>query len=286
MKRNGAGYTILEVMIFLAVTGVLFALIYPSISSRQDKVKFNQSVNDLKSKIDDVINDVSTGYFPSQDFTCTINSSGALQLTSGTSNGQGTRSDCIFLGKALRFTNVTDDSQMNIYTVIGKRKKGVDDVTKYTDAQPTIVAPDNPSGASRPDITENYAIKWQYQIPRVVILKNPSLATDQDIGSLEMLTPLSTSNNLGSDTKRVDIIPVDNSLLSQTSNSDAVHVINSNSPWDNVNPQNGILICIVDRGKNQWAAIQIGGKAGVAKTRTIFDLSNIESEFGAGVCGS
>ena len=59
MKGRSYGYTILEALIFLAVSGLLFAAVYPSFVGRDNKTKFSQAVRDLDTKINDIMNDTS-----------------------------------------------------------------------------------------------------------------------------------------------------------------------------------------------------------------------------------
>ena len=60
--RRG-GYTIVETLIFLAVSALLFVSTIILISGRQAKAQFTNSVRDLVSDITDVANDVANGYY-------------------------------------------------------------------------------------------------------------------------------------------------------------------------------------------------------------------------------
>jgi type II secretory pathway pseudopilin PulG len=131
MKRQNAlaGYTIIEVLIFLAVSGGLLVSVMTLVSGQQQKTQFTTGVRDFESKMQDLINDVETGFFPSSsDLGCSVtgmetNSAARPQVVDSSSREQGTNQDCVFLGKAIQFYRgsggeVTDYRAM---TIAGKR---------------------------------------------------------------------------------------------------------------------------------------------------------------------
>lgn len=119
------GYTLIEVLIVLAVSGALLVSAASLITGRQQRIRFTQSVVGLEQQLQDTFNDASTGYFPSNgDFSCT-SSGGTLTLTSGggSSTEQGANDGCIFVGKLLHFyvssTDGGPDTNYRIYTMVG-----------------------------------------------------------------------------------------------------------------------------------------------------------------------
>jgi len=122
-----AGFTIIETMVVIAVTGVLFVAIVGTISSRQSKVQFNQAINQVKGQLEGVINEVASGRFPDQKiYGCnapTGGPSGNLQIDEGSPRDQGTNKDCIFIGKILQFGTGYGDSpeKYAVYPVAGYR---------------------------------------------------------------------------------------------------------------------------------------------------------------------
>lgn len=117
------GYTLIEVLIFLSVSGALLLAAMNLITGRQDRVRFSQAVVSLEQQFADTFNDVSTGYFPSNsDFGCTTNGYN-VNLSASPSNAeeQGTNEGCIFAGKLLHFYAGQADTEYRIYTLVGKR---------------------------------------------------------------------------------------------------------------------------------------------------------------------
>src|SRR5688572_13139275 len=97
-SRQG-GFTVIEVIIVLAISGALFVSAAIMISGRQNQTAFDQSVQQIHSQIQQALNEVSAGYYPNNtDFQCTALVSGSPPTISSGSASQGTNSGCIFLG--------------------------------------------------------------------------------------------------------------------------------------------------------------------------------------------
>jgi len=131
MGRVG-GYTLIEVMIFLAISGVLFVSAVVLIQGQQGRTQFSQSIRDIDSKLAQYVNEVSASFFPSSDkYSCSLvkdsNNVDRPELTllaTGTKN-VGSNEDCIFLGKALQFHQDSPsgnvDDTLVVYSVLGRR---------------------------------------------------------------------------------------------------------------------------------------------------------------------
>ena len=128
-----SGFTIIEVMIVLGVSGVLFLAAALMISGRQNQTGFATSIQDFETEIQQVANDVANGYYPNfSNFSCsqTTPPSGQPILrypgskTQGTNGGLSTYTDtlqgCAFLGKAIQFAvNTANSPLIDVYPVVG-----------------------------------------------------------------------------------------------------------------------------------------------------------------------
>lgn len=121
--KRPLGYTIVEVMVVLAVSGVMFLIAASFINGKQATTSFQQGVNEMASRLQGVIEDVTDGHYSDVPFTCTQNAGGDLQIVSGTAK-QGTNSPCVFLGKMIHFSlpgNPTN-TQYEILSLAGARQ--------------------------------------------------------------------------------------------------------------------------------------------------------------------
>lgn len=173
MKRvPSGGFTVVETMIVLAVSGVLFVSLVGAVQGQQGKAQFKNSVTNVVSDIQSTIGQVTSGYYPAaeQNFRC-ITPSGAPILTANGSNAElGTQENCTFMGQAILFgTGVAQDEQLfNVQTLIGVRKTilGKDPVN-FSESNVRSMAPGTslddrnfPNHSVTKNLTFGTTIKW------------------------------------------------------------------------------------------------------------------------------
>lgn len=123
MKTNISGFTILEVMIVLAVTAIIF---FMSITFIQGKEAYNQflvAINNVEAQLNEDINNVRDGsYILPNNISCTPGSN-TSSLTSSSplvisgSNSQGSNTGCIFVGDAIKLNS----NKMENYIIVGNQ---------------------------------------------------------------------------------------------------------------------------------------------------------------------
>lgn len=271
----------------LAIMTSLFALIVPTFSSRQDRVQFTQGVRDLDSKINDVMNDVSTGYFPDADFDCNVNAIGVTPVPG--SGKQGQRKNCVYMGKIIGVNNdgAGSGNSLKIFTIVGRALSDNSPVKNLADADPVAVAPI--TGTNTPDITEQYTTKWGLEITKII---RPGSAPAQEPGAFGFFTRLNSNGSQSSSTKTVDHVFVRNTDVDDSNDEFINKIAAENSqatPWSFINPEEGLLLCIGSVSSDDTAAIMVGGTsgskpAGPGKTIVTFGAGEIEAAYGSGVC--
>jgi type II secretory pathway pseudopilin PulG len=257
-----AGYTIVEVIIVMAITAALLISALALISGQQQRTEFSQSINDINSQIQDVMNDVSTGYYANTgNFTCD-----ATGLHSGTNN-QGTNKDCIFIGRAMQFGVGGNKSAFDIYNIIGQRQITSGGTTKevqsFAETQPLAIAlPNVPSGA---DATDRRTLNSGLTANKMYYLDANNVS--HFVSAVAFMTSFAnySGGNLVSGAQTVSLVPIDGTdLATNNAESNTVSGITTFksttfTQGNNINPASGVVICFQSGGTNQYGQITIGG---------------------------
>ena len=287
---NQAGYTILEVMMFLAVTSVLFVGAMNSINGRQQAVQFSQSTRDMQSRIQQLINSVSSGFYPnSNNYTCAVPNrttpTARPTFDSTTPSIQGSSNDCVFLGKILHLAVQDTGNTGTAYetiSVAGRRlnaSANAQEVSSLAEAIPTAVV------GSGVEAVEPDTLQFGLRVTKVI---DGSPSSSTTYGSIAFFSTLPRfiggSSNLISGSQRVSFGGVPSTALNET-RATAVSAINaitdSATPPSgvtpiNMNPRDGIIICLRDT-TNRKAMITIGGANSQARatleTGTLYNTS-------------
>lgn len=149
-NQRAIGFTIIETMLFLAVTGLLAVGILAGTGSAINQQRYKDSVNSLQSfvqdqysKVDNVVND--------RDATWSCNSMAGVEQTAGKPRGTG---ECLLLGRLL---TVQDDGQQMIATdVVGYRTASGSDEA----ATDVVELADNYAIAESPLGREEKSMAW------------------------------------------------------------------------------------------------------------------------------
>lgn len=123
-QSSAKGFTVVETLIVLAVTGSLFVSAALLINGRQNKTDFQVGSRNLQQQFQQIINEARTGYYPNSGTLKCERAPGASQpLTLSTvSVEQGTNGACIFAGKTLVFNgSAAGKSQYSVYSLAGQR---------------------------------------------------------------------------------------------------------------------------------------------------------------------
>lgn len=251
------GFTIVEVMIVLAVTGGLFLAAAIAISGRTNKTQFQQSINQITDVIRQNINEVSVGYYPNAgNIRCTSTGS-TLTLTSG-SVEQGTNSGCVFLGKAMQFSpSPAEDPEKYIsYSIAGMQRDSTgDEITSLAAARPTVIFPSS-SQANAPDAAQRSSLQYGLTVSKMYYGGNEANA----IGAFALVSSLGSYNGgqLQSGSQQISLVPITGSTRNSSLTTMA-NTINSNLASSPVAPTGGVSICFDSGGTNESGLVTIGG---------------------------
>ena len=238
MKRRVglAGFTIVETMIVLAVTGALFVAIAATLAGRQRSNEFTQSVNGARDQIQQVITEVQNGYFPSADYSCTATTLNVM-ISSG-SDTQGKNTGCVFLGKIMQFkVRDQDPSKVIVYPVAGIRTK-----TDIATADPSVVS----NGLA--DASTDFSLKYGLTVEKM-------RAGSTNIGAFGVLSSLDSTTPGKSGDQQFDVYGFANVSLGVTPKLTDGTVLTA--AWIK-NPSGGVQICFKSGGTNQYGLMTVG----------------------------
>lgn len=134
--KQGRGYTILEVLIFLAISGFMLFAAMIAIGGRQQDIQFAQATRDFENKINDYISDVEVGYFDRDErFSCgesaTPRETDVQYSATGPSGPVDQPGVCVLSGKVIVMadegsissnpTAVADKSKLRIINMVSLR---------------------------------------------------------------------------------------------------------------------------------------------------------------------
>ncbi|MDQ5972469.1 MAG: hypothetical protein QG553_628 [Patescibacteria group bacterium] len=268
--RN-AGYTIIETMIFLVISAVLLLSAIGLFSGRIQRTQFNQSVQALATKISTVANEVTTGTYPTTPaFDCSV-SAGVPQVTplaNSSTDLQGTREDCIFVGKVMNFSvtgsnctapiNQSDCENIEVYSVLGRRESNqtknlsVTSLTGSEGARPRIV--------STPNITTSFNLGYGTHVTGVFLIEdNNSLTPISGLGLFQTFGgSYDATDNLTSGSQNVNFWAIKKSdPVNPTNIQQMAEAVEDETPLIGPNPNKGVLLCLRDSGDNRRASITI-----------------------------
>ncbi len=244
------GFTIVETLIVLAVTGGLFVAIAVTLSGRQASTQFEQGIQDIRAEIQQTINDVSTGYYPSSsNFQC--NAGAAGPTFSATAVEQGANSGCVFIGKVIQFDiAATNPEAYRVYSLAG---------LKLDSAGNTADTYDEANSAVIPNSIQSKLLK--YGLTTANMTYGPSNTAIGAVGFVNSLSPAS-SDAIGS--QQVRLLPIRGTALNRTQAQGTTAIntyIKANSgytPDTDVDPQGGVTVCFASGSTNQSGEIKIG----------------------------
>lgn len=255
--RPAAGFTIVEVLIVLAVTGALFLAAVLLISGKQQVTSFNQSIRSIQTQMQQVVNDVGSGFYQNDgNIKCDKGGSGLL-LTS-LSTEQGTNKDCIFIGKVVQFALLsTDPEEFNIYTIVGLSGDSVTPSTDLSTAKARLIARGTAASDSGiPEVFDTKTLLYGLTATKMYY-RNAAGGKVADIGAVGFTSSLA---NLGAadSSQQVNVVAVTGTAL-QRDKATGVQNINDNLKTAVVNPPGGVQICFTGGGTNQSGLLSIGG---------------------------
>lgn len=272
-----SGFTIVETMIVMAVTGIMFISVVLLINGKQQRAQFQFAVKDVQTQIRQIMTETTAGYNQLGNNTCS-SFGGKPKLATGTTDTLGTNASCVFLGKTIIFSQ--DKESFLVAPVIGLRQP----IT--TDFQGVFAADLNSSKPILSTDTIASQMMLQFGLSPVAMYVGDDLA--QKVGSVSfVLTPgvkdISPGNQ-GTTSQNLNIVAVTNgSSLANSIDAErsAVETAMQNgtvSSRDYINSTDDkvkVSICFNSGTTNQSLLLTIGsGGNGIGLGSKIYGVQN------------
>lgn len=177
--KKDTGFTIIETMLFLAVSGMLVAIILVGSGVAIGQQRYRDSVSSLKSYIQQQYSDVvNVANDRNSNWTC--NSAARVSEVEGAGGVPRGTSDCVILGRFI--TIDTTGTKLNAANVIGVRQANAEkkpsDIEELQDNYTLSVSPIAPETAD---------VSWGAQVVK------PKSSTPMPLSMLIIRSPLSGS---------------------------------------------------------------------------------------------
>jgi type II secretory pathway pseudopilin PulG len=274
-KLQNNGYTIVESLIFLAVSAIIAIGALTIVSGRQSVAEFREGVSKFEAQIRDIGNDVASGYFPNPGISCNPATT-PLTLTPdiNPSQVQGDDDRCVFVGRVIQF-NATE---IHVYSALGRTYKTLssDPVSDIYEATPTLVATPAVDVTNTIQVPSALEIKWVRQtVPASGTLNRAGIAFFSTFGN-------SGSDASGLNSIRAEIAPVpgdiSNNKTTFISNFYSLYLDASREPEyrEALNTTDGYMICANSLSTDDFVVFRIGARGS--------DGSSTTTEISGGVC--
>lgn len=235
------GYTIVEVMIVLAVSGLMFLMAVIFINGKQQTAAFKQSTNEMTSRIQKIANDVMDGQYSDVPLECSLSAS-QVSATYNSGNSQGTNSDCVFLGKITHFYKASSGQPVQKFEVLSMAdKRSVNNTTLPRDTIGWIE-----------DLTDKQSISQGLEVKSMDVVDgtNVSHLDVYNIGFMQSGGDLDTgSTGYKSGAQTINLV------FSGTMTGD--NISSSTDFGENIKYAKSAKICLTDG--TRYAQILIGG---------------------------
>lgn len=267
------GFTIVEVMIVLAVTSAILISAMSLIGGSQNRTSFSQAVNDINTQITSTATNVANGYFASElPTTSACNATGSNGVpkfvTGGTNDGS-----CVYIGRVIQFTKNQD---FYFHNVMGRRQSGapLKEVTTMSAAEPQIIERISSlaSTSTYPLTSQKKLLQGGLKVGEMAFNNGSGWQPTSGIAFTGSLAAYNSTGSVESGAQTVDFVATVDNRVTDTKESfirlfDTTFAGLYNSQK---NPSQGIRICFDSGTTVQVAIITVGGGSRRTTTSTEF----------------
>ncbi|HUC78952.1 MAG TPA: prepilin-type N-terminal cleavage/methylation domain-containing protein [Candidatus Saccharimonadales bacterium] len=114
------GFTIVEVLIVLALASFLFVAVVAAMNGDQNQTEFDTGARQIYSQLQSLSSDVQNGNYPVENISCTsLGSNGKPTFSTQIQTPAGTNFSCVYVGKAIQFNPSSTSAYYYVYSLVG-----------------------------------------------------------------------------------------------------------------------------------------------------------------------
>lgn len=263
-RTSSGGYTIVEALIFLGVSAALLVSTLTVVSSQQNRTQFTQATQDIRSKLDDIANDIGNGYYKNtNDFSCVASQVSPFPsptISASASNAQGANEGCIFLGRAIQFSPSNQPGNYNVHTIVGRQYSGTNlsssVVVSLAEAKPVSTVP---FATETSQLEHGLTFAWMEYVDSAGTAQRGSVT---GVGFFSNLAAYSyVSDSLNSASQTTSVVPVVGTVAdSPTTFGDSIENVPVTAGITGTNRP--VRICFNSGGSNQHAILGLATDGG------------------------
>ncbi len=260
--KSPLGYTIVEVMFVLAASSMMFVIAGTFINGKQSKTSFTSGVNELASRIQDTINQVTDGQYSDIKVNCQRTGS-TINFPAGTPNDVGTNSDCFFFGKVMHFSVDGQKDKYDVISMAGRRLQN-DNLTPVENDLTQI------SPKAIPGLTISQTVPQTLNVERIRIIKTDGSVANPEsfgIGFLQNVVAGGDTSN-GAQTP-----PALYYVHNMTFNKNTVQGETAASNPTQIMPANSATICVSDGTRSANVIVGINNSQQNVTVRMLGDVT-------------
>jgi hypothetical protein len=284
MITSKNGFTIVETMIFLAISGVTFLMAVTVLGNQQRTTQFNQSVNEFESNLNDIANDTATGVFPDlQDVECRVSAADSISFNQSPGTKPGENNKCVFVGKVVQLLNsdiAGIDPNYYVYTLIGINDTSA---TNFLQTKPVPLHDSIGGGtANFNNSVESLKIPYDTRIKRAYYKEGSQTNFVRGLAYVYSNFGNRLSNDSftsGAASVGLYAVEANNPTAESSATMTVADFINSidtqsvsSDPSNYRSLDTVITICLVS-SDDRLSMIEVGSKSGAVTARSNFDIS-------------
>ncbi|MGH7234474.1 MAG: type II secretion system protein [Candidatus Saccharimonadales bacterium] len=265
------GFTIIEVMIFLAVSGFTFLIAASFINGKEAQAEFTTGMNGANTVLRSLINNVANGDYPlSATVYLNCNLSSGIPVITETMSPI-VSPGCALIGKVITPETSNNPYKYSIYSVAGCEFYLNNSCTMAQGLPPMTLAEEQPTVVSY--LTQ--AIAWTNAISINKLLLVSGNNT-QSIGAFGIFSslPQSSGNILVSGAQPTQAVIINGSQLATDNDSNMASLVHNSSSWLPSNDY--IVMCFTGAGSHK-ASITVGGLNAGGQLNTTLQMETTEA---------